>query len=147
MTLRGARNPVTLDRNPVHFPADPRLLKLAQEAARRVALDPLETPDGKRTPQVVTGTVATGDVFVESTARSRELRAEHKADAVEMEGAAVAQVCFQWQVPCLVIRSVSDLANETAGLDSQVFLHLAARNSALLVTEILAALGKGEKAK
>jgi adenosylhomocysteine nucleosidase len=140
VTLRGARNAVTYMRNPVDFAADPRLLKLAQEAAKHVTLDPIATPDGKRTPKVVTGAIATGDVFVSSPRKRRELHETMKADAVEMEGAAVAQVCHQWAVPCLVIRCISDRADDNAVLDSRLFRVTAAHNAAALVAAIVARL-------
>jgi len=134
---RGARNPVTRRRNPTFLPADRRLLKVALASKGRVAFDPIHTREGERMPRVVAGIVATGDVFVASPAKKRELRKELDADAVEMEGAAVAQVCWQWRVPCLVIRSLSDLADANAVRDARAFLKVAARNSALLVADIV----------
>jgi adenosylhomocysteine nucleosidase len=141
MVREGARNPVTGQRNPTFLPADARLLKAALAAKERVALDPIEMKAGsKHTPRITSGIVATGDVFVALPSKREELRKELNADAVEMEGAAVAQVCWQWQVPCLVIRSLSDLADENALADARVFQKVAARNSALLVVEIVAHL-------
>lgn len=139
---RGARNPISPERNPLFIPADRRLLRVALAAAKTVKLDAIRLREGTRTPSVVEGTVATGDVFVASPAKKAELHKELGADAVEMEGAAVAQVCWQWQVPCLVIRSVSDLADDNALADSRTFLRIAVGNSAALVREIVAALAK-----
>jgi len=137
MTLKGARNPIRRDRNPVFFPADPRLLEAALAAKERVKLDAIETATGKRTPRIVAGTVATGDVFVASPAKRKALHEKLGADAVEMEGAAVAQVCWQWRVPCLVIRSISDQADENAMRDARAFTRIAARNAATLVSGIV----------
>jgi adenosylhomocysteine nucleosidase len=137
---RGARNPISPERNPVFLPADRRLLRAALAAAKTVKLDAIRMRKGARTPDIVEGTVATGDVFVASPAKKAELHRELGADAVEMEGAAVAQVCWQWRVPCLVIRSVSDLADDNALADARTFLRIAAANSAALVTEIVAGL-------
>jgi len=139
---RGTRNPVAPERNPVFYPADERLLKIALECAKTVSLAPIKMKKGTRKPQAIQGIVATGDVFVASATKSAELRKELGADAVEMEGAAVAQVCWQWRVPCLVIRSVSDMADEKALADAETFLRIAVANSAALVTEIAAALAK-----
>jgi adenosylhomocysteine nucleosidase len=138
---RGARNPISPERNPLFIPADRRLLRVALAAVKTVKLDAIRMRKGTRTPGIVEGTVATGDVFVASPAKKAELHRELGADAVEMEGAAVAQVCWQWRVPCLVIRSVSDLADDDALADSRTFLPIAAANSAALVTEIVAGLG------
>ncbi|MBM4043063.1 MAG: 5'-methylthioadenosine/adenosylhomocysteine nucleosidase [Planctomycetes bacterium] len=137
---KGARSPVTGERNPIFFPADPRLLKAALDAKQRVRFDPLDHGEGPHAPRVVQGIVVTGDTFIALPAKRDELRKELGADAVEMEGAAVAQVCYQWKVSCLVIRSISDLADEKATGDIRRFIEAAARNSALLVTELVAAL-------
>ena len=137
---KGARNPVTRERNPVFFPAAERLLKLALAAKDQVKLDPIEFADGKRVPQIIQGVVATGDVFVAHPDKKAELRKELGADAVEMEGAAVAQVCWQWEIPCLVIRSMSDMADHNAVVDARMFQAIAARNSAHLVAEIVGSI-------
>jgi len=137
---KGARSPVTGERNPVWFPADPRLLKAALDAKQRVRFDPIDHGEGPHAPRVVQGVVVTGDTFIALPAKRDELRKELGADAVEMEGAAVAQVCYQWRVPCLVIRSISDLADEKAAGDVRRFIEAAARNSALLVAELVATL-------
>jgi len=149
---KGARNPVTQERNPLFFPGEPRLIEAALAAKDHVAFEPIAgriagnpQADGKRAPQVVRGTVATGDVFVALPAKKEELRKELGADAVEMEGAAVAQVCWQWGVPCLVIRCLSDLADHNAVTDARAFQEVAARNSALLVVDIVAHLAQPPK--
>ena len=83
------------------------------------------------------GTIVTGDVFVSSEEKTAQLRRDYGADATEMEGAAVAQICYQEQVPCLVIRSLSDKANSNARMDMRQFLDIAARNSAKLVLALI----------
>jgi adenosylhomocysteine nucleosidase len=143
--LRGARNPVDWRRNPVFFDADPRLLNLAESVGKGVELGKIKTSGGERSPRVIRGIVATGDVFVASPAKRDELRKTLKADAVEMEGAAVAQICYQLAVPCLVIRSISDTADAKAFDDKNEFLPTAARNSALLVTAIIEQLASPTK--
>ena len=143
----GARNPFTRERNPVFYPADPRLLKLALAAKERVKLHTVTAGEGERAPRVVTGVVATGDTFIALAAKRKELRTELNADVVEMEGAAVAQVCWHWRIPCLVIRSVSDSADEKARVDIRAFRDVAAHNSAALVEDILEHLGAPEEKK
>ncbi len=137
----GVRNRLTGDTNPVFFPADPNLLAAAERAARGIAFDPVARRTGQAPPQVITGTVVTGDSFVASREKCAELDEKLEADAVEMEGAAVAQLCYQRAIPCLVIRSIADRADESAVVDKQKFYTLAAENSARLVAAILESLG------
>ncbi|MHC4495383.1 MAG: 5'-methylthioadenosine/S-adenosylhomocysteine nucleosidase, partial [Planctomycetota bacterium] len=97
---------------------------------------------GRRDPKIIKGVVVTGDAFIASADKCAELRKRLEADAVEMEGAAVAQICYQRQIPCLVIRSISDNADEGAVMDKQMFYIMAARNSASLVAEMVGLLGE-----
>ncbi len=132
---RQTRNAVTRQLNPAFFPADSALLRHAQAAAAQVQLEPPQA--GGPRPRVTTGIVVTGDQFISSAAKVAQLRTGFNADATEMEGAAVAQVCYQQGVPCLVIRSLSDRADENARNDMLTFYKTAARNSAALVMAIL----------
>lgn len=124
--------------NPVYFPADSFLLLRAQTVARTLAFDPI--PITTRPPTVVTGTVVTGDQFISSAQKVAQLRQAFNADATEMEGAAVAQVCHEIRVPLLVIRSLSDRADDNARRDMLSFYQTAARNSAKLVLAIVDSL-------
>ncbi|KAA9354921.1 5'-methylthioadenosine/adenosylhomocysteine nucleosidase [Larkinella humicola] len=132
------RNAITKDMNPTYFPADSIMMLAAQEAAKTVSFESI--PTTRRPPSVVVGTVVTGDQFIASDEKVASLWSEFKADATEMEGAAVAQVCYQQQVPCLVIRSLSDKANSNARQDMLTFFKIAARNSANLVMTIVGKL-------
>jgi len=137
---RGVVNPLDGRRNPVFFPADERLLELAEKAAKQVALKAIGTRGQEAPPKIVRGVVATGDVFVASTEKCNELRRKLKADAVEMEGAAVAQICYQRKIPHLVVRSISDKGDEKAREDSMMFQEMAAQNSARFIVEIVGLL-------
>ena len=138
---KGVKNRLDGWENPVFFNADERLLRLAERAAEQVELSSIQIISGQRTPKVVKGVVVTGDAFIASTDKCIELRKKLGADAVEMEGAAVAQICYQRQIGCLVIRSISDNADEGAVLDKQTFYLLAAKNSSGLVAELVGLLG------
>jgi len=137
---RGARSPVDGQRGPVFLEADSRLVSLAESAAGRIELDKIQTREGLRAPRAVRGVIVTGDVFVAAPAKAKELREELKADAVDMESAAVAQVCHVMHVPWLVIRSMSDSADTNAARDAGLFYSIAAENSLRLVTELVALL-------
>ncbi len=123
--------------NPMYFPANPRLLKAAELAASRMHEEPIDVGSGPHTPRVVVGTIVTGDVFVADQNTNDALRKYFHADAVEMEGAAVAQVCWEQNVPFLAIRSISDNANRQTPTMFDKFYKLAARNSARLVMAIV----------
>ncbi|MHC4498224.1 MAG: 5'-methylthioadenosine/adenosylhomocysteine nucleosidase [Planctomycetota bacterium] len=134
----GVPNPVNGKQNPVFFPADQRLLKLAQRAAEQMELETNRM--GERVPRIIKGVVVTGDIFAASTDRRTELRKRLGADATEMEGAAAAQICYQQEVPYIVIRGISDRADERAQEDVYKFLKMAAKNSAGLVAEMVGCL-------
>ena len=138
---RGVRSRLDGFENPIFFRGDPNLIKLAEQASGRARLESIKTLKGEREPRIIRGIVVTGDSFIASTDKCAELRKKLEADAVEMEGAAVAQICFQREIPCLVIRSISDNADEGAVLDKQMFYIMAARNSASLVAEMVGLLG------
>lgn len=131
--------------NPLFFEADPVLLAAAKRAATVTTLQPFEFDTIKRIPRIVTGIIATGDVFVADQKTNDALRHDLKADAVEEEGAAVAQVCWQQRVPFLAIRSISDNANSQTPVNYLRFYALAAENSARLVTAILTVLKAGSR--
>ncbi|MCW3106013.1 MAG: nucleosidase [Segetibacter sp.] len=59
-----------------------------------------------------------------------------------MEGAAVAQICYQEKVPFIIIRSLSDSADDSAALDFKKYGKVAAENSAMFILEILKLLKK-----
>ena len=136
----GVKNPINGKRNPVFFPTDPGLLQITETALEGIKLNPFQTPQGQRHPRIIRGTVVTGDMFVASDAKKTALHKNLGADAVEMEGAAVAQICWQHNVPCLVIRSLSDNAGANASEDFKKYYKIAAHNSAALVTRIISQL-------
>ncbi|UHG90638.1 5'-methylthioadenosine/adenosylhomocysteine nucleosidase [Spirosoma oryzicola] len=140
---RQTRNVITKQFNPVYFPADTSLMRLAEKVVKDIPLEGIPLASGgvsDRPVKVVTGTVVTGDVFVASPIKVSSLRADFGADATEMEGAAIAQVCYQINVPHLIIRSLSDRADAEAHIAFDKFYPTAARNSAKLVIAIVQAL-------
>ncbi len=134
---RPTRDPATMIENPLYFKSDTALVRLAINAGNRVKLEPIKKEGKEELPHVITGTIVTGDVFVSSNIATEQLRRKMNADATEMEGAAVAQVCWQQLVPFVIIRSISDNAGNTAYADIKNFYQSAARNSAHLVMEMV----------
>ncbi len=87
-------------------------------------------------PRVHEGLVLSGDRFVASHAESAALRdAFPDALAVEMEGAAVAQVCHDLDLPFAVLRVISDRADQSAHLDFTRFIEQVARRYVLAITD------------
>jgi adenosylhomocysteine nucleosidase len=84
------------------------------------------------------GLIGTGDSFMSDPDQIHVVR-KKMPDllAVEMEGASIAQVCHQFNVPFLVIRSISDIAGKESPVSFEKFLETAARHSAEMVLEIL----------
>ncbi|MCW7538879.1 5'-methylthioadenosine/adenosylhomocysteine nucleosidase [Aquabacterium sp. A7-Y] len=94
---------------------------------------------GLGAPTLHRGLIVSGDRFVASGAESAALRAElPDALAVEMEGAAVAQVCHDLSLPCAVMRTVSDRADDSAHVDFNAFIReVASAYSAAVVAAYL----------
>ena len=113
-----------------HFPTDLRLTQSLKAAAQDILKNPGQWLDidvlhelHVQAPKVHAGLVVSGDRFVSTSAESQALQQRlPKALAVEMEGAAVAQVCFELGVPFTVMRTVSDNANEEAAVDFMRFV-------------------------
>lgn len=83
------------------------------------------------------GCIASGDIFCTDIKMASKINQKFKALCVEMEGAAVAQVCYLCQVPCLVLRSISDCPNNNNRITYDEFLPKACKNIAQIMHEIL----------
>ena len=126
------------------FACDPAMAAALASAAGH-ALAALRAPlaaFGATAPRLHRGLVVSGDRFVATAAESAALRAAlPDALAVEMEGAAVAQVCADFGVRCAVLRSVSDRADDSAHTDFSRFIEdVASRLTRAVVMEALPAL-------
>lgn len=85
----------------------------------------------------VMGRVATGDVFVSDVERRLGINKAFGADACEMEGGAIGQVCYRNQVPFAILRSISDSITHNTGMDFETFKNLASEKSIAVITEFL----------
>jgi len=90
--------------------------------------------------RITEGRVLTGDRFIEDEDDRQQLREELDGDCVEMEGAAVGQVCTMNDVPYLVVRAISDQADGTSDVDFEAFLKEAAYSSSQIVLHTLEAM-------
>ena len=103
----------------VAFPADETLARYAFAAAES------ENPGHTRT-----GRVATGDLFVAEKATKDGIIARTGALCTEMEGAAIAHAAYRNGVPFVIIRAISDKADNSAEMDYPVFEAIAAQRCA-----------------
>ncbi|MEA1952917.1 MAG: 5'-methylthioadenosine/adenosylhomocysteine nucleosidase [Campylobacterota bacterium] len=76
------------------------------------------------------GVIATGDQFIANSERKDWIGTTFRADALEMEGAAVAVVCSALDIPFFILRAISDSADMDAGFDFDAFLESSAKVSA-----------------
>jgi len=109
------------------FKSDAKLIEIAEKSA-------LELFDKKN---IYTGRIVSGDVFVAEPKKINWLRDTFNSECTEMEGAAVAHVCHLFKTPFVIIRSISDKANDDAKTDFQEFVKLAAKNSKNLIVEMM----------
>ncbi|HUF98751.1 MAG TPA: 5'-methylthioadenosine/adenosylhomocysteine nucleosidase [Ilumatobacter sp.] len=118
------------------FEPSPALLGAAREVAAATTL----TPVLGRVPAVSFGTIATGDQFLQDITTRDRMFADLGAAAIEMEGAALAQVAQRFGSDHLVVRSMSDLAGDDSPEHFTRFVPEVAANSARLVLELIARL-------
>ncbi len=107
------------------FEADAGLIDLAVKAGKKLK--------GK----VIVGRILSGDQFIASPEKIAFLKKEFNGDCAEMEGAAVGHVCQIFDIPFVVVRTMSDKANSDAHTDYATFMKIAAENSITLVNEML----------
>ncbi len=83
------------------------------------------------------GTIATADNFCADSKIANSVRDEFGAECIEMEGAAIAQVCYLDKKPFLVIRGISDSPNGNNGIDYTEYCRIAAKQVVDLIKEML----------
>ncbi|MCE9685346.1 5'-methylthioadenosine/adenosylhomocysteine nucleosidase [Shewanella sp. AS16] len=112
---------------PAAFIPDARLVAAAKQAIQHLG-----------EVQAIEGLICTGDSFICDPERTATMRKHFPTMAAcEMEGAAIAQVCHQFKVPFVVIRSLSDNANNDSPVDFDAYLVKAGHHSALMVMALL----------
>jgi len=85
-------------------------------------------------PKIHVGDIASGDQFISKKEQTSSiLKGLPSVKCVEMEGAAVAQVCFEYKIPYSIIRTISDNANHNAHVDFPKFAHDIASTYALAI--------------
>lgn len=119
-------------RMPAYFAPDDNLVRIAASSAEKI--DEI---------QVVKGLIASGDSFMNDPERVEFIRTKlPDLYAAEMEAAAIAQVAYQFDIPFVIIRSLSDIAGKDSNISFDQFLPTAAKNSADLILLMLEELKK-----
>lgn len=112
---------------PAAFKADMKLMEVAREAVTEV---------GEH--QYGIGLICSGDAFMNDPERVEKVREYFpQMKAVEMEAAAVAQVCHQFETPFVVIRALSDIAGKESNVSFDEFLPVAAKHSTAIVLKAI----------
>lgn len=109
------------------FVADERLVTLAKAACEKV------NPDI----HAVIGRVVSGDQFISEGVVKEKLIREFQGDCAEMEGASIAHGAYLNSIPFVIIRAISDKADNSAEMDYPQFEAAAAKHSAALVEELV----------
>lgn len=140
--FRPGEPPVGDRRHDIVFSVDANLLQRLEGALRGVSFDlPADLArQGHRQDQHVRlafGPVLSGDQFINSETVREQLHKDFGALAVEMEGAAVAQVAAMSNLPTVVVRSLSDLAGRDSHLDFGQFIAAVAPMAAIVVRRLV----------
>lgn len=112
------------------FQADEHLIEVAKQACQKV------NPDIK----TFVGRVVSGDQFISNKEKKDWLEEQFHGFCTEMEGAAIAQAAYLNGIPFLIIRAISDKADDSAGMDYSVFEAQAIQHSVNLLLEMCAQL-------
>lgn len=107
--------------NIIEIPADAHVAENMARCVEKIGLKSL------------TGTIASGDQFINSADKKAYIRDNFNAVACEMEGGSVGHVCYVNKVPFAVIRAISDGAGDDSHMDYPTFARLAAEKSATAV--------------
>ncbi|MFV2046760.1 5'-methylthioadenosine/S-adenosylhomocysteine nucleosidase [Metabacillus litoralis] len=112
---------------PAAYTPDAKLVEIATKKAEEIT-----------DIQVAKGLIVTGDSFLSDPDKVEFIRSKFQdLYAGEMEAAAIAQVCHQFEVPFVVIRALSDIAGKESNISFDQFLNQAAKHSANLVLKIV----------
>lgn len=112
------------------FKGDEKLIEVAKESCK------VACPDVN----VHIGRVLTGDQFISDKAVKNDLISTYDGYCCEMEGAAIAHAAYLNNIPFLIIRAISDKADDSASMDYPAFEAMAIENSVKLMKEMIKAL-------
>lgn len=119
---------------PVSFPADEQLLAYAFAAGEKV-----------HPGHVKIGRVASGDQFINSKEQKERIIADTQALCTEMEGTAIAQAAYVNGIPFVILRAISDKADDSAKVDYHTFEEIAAHRCAAVTMALARRLRESEE--
>lgn len=116
---------------PAGFKADDKLIAAAETCIKALNLN------------AVRGLIVSGDAFINGSIGLQKSATTSRAVAVEMEATAIAHVCHNYGVPFVVVRAISDVADQQSHLSFDEFLAVAAKQSTLMVENLVQHLARG----
>ncbi|MDR0643414.1 MAG: 5'-methylthioadenosine/S-adenosylhomocysteine nucleosidase [Treponema sp.] len=120
---------------PLIFPVAKNLVELAEKAITALKQEGILPSDFNYTH----GVIGTGDVFMHEPERIAIVRNRFPCiRAIDMEAAAIAQTCYLFKAPYLIIRALSDIVGVESPFTFDKFLPIAAKNSAEIVRKLIA---------
>lgn len=117
MVYRKVRGPLQGQMTHWAYRPNPRLLRIAKGAIKAYVAEPVTANGETYTPSVLTGVVTASDLFGVSDDKIADMRRKLNPDLMEMESAAIAQVCTQLGVPHIVFRAGSNRTQSNPGND------------------------------
>lgn len=114
---------------PARFVADEKLINLAEDCIKQLNVN------------AVRGLVCTGDAFINGAQPLATIRQNFPdVVAVEMEAAAIAHTCKNFDIPFVVVRAISDVADKQSHISFDEFLPVAAKQSSIMISAMIKAL-------
>lgn len=111
--------------NIIHIPCDKKAVERLAECVKSIEIN------------YICGTIVSGDQFIDTIEKKKELAENFNAVACEMEGAAIGHVCYVNNVDFAVIRAISDSLSDDSGMEYSEFLNVAAKNSIEVIKKFL----------
>ena len=112
----------------VKVQSDEELINKFEEATKKIE---------QRNYKIKIGTIASGDIFCTEIKMKQKINSKFNADAIEMEGAAIAQVCHLDKVPFIIVRSISDNPNGNNNITFDEYFKLAAKRCSEILKNVI----------
>ncbi len=109
------------------FKADEELVRIAENVGKEFIPNQ----------NILVGRIATGDQFIADNESKSRIWRDFKAYCAEMEGGAIAHTCYLNKIPFVIIRTMSDKANNEASVNFSDYLELVIKNAGIMIEEII----------